>query len=69
MAHLIDFNDYFAREMKLIQTFAEQGFVELSDEAITVTETGRRQTLRLIAGIFDRYLQERLERDTYSRVL
>ncbi len=55
--------------MRLIQPFAEQGFVELSDETITVTETGRRQALRLIAGLFDRYLQERLERDTYSRVL
>lgn len=69
VAHLIDFDQYFTREMKLIKPYVDQGFVELSDDAITVTESGRRKALRLIAGVFDRYLQQRLERDAYSCVL
>jgi len=69
MAHLIDFNHYFSQELTLLEPFAEQGYVELCDDAITVTESGRRQTLRLIAGVFDYYLQQRAARDAYSRVL
>ena len=69
IAHLIDFDTYFTNELIALASLELSGFVTLGADAISVTETGRRQALRLIAGVFDRYLQEKRERDAYSRVL
>lgn len=69
IAHLIDFNTYFANEMQLLEPMAQLGYVELSDKLIVVTSSGRRKALRLIGGVFDRYLTDQKSRDRFSKVL
>ncbi|MEE9335156.1 MAG: oxygen-independent coproporphyrinogen III oxidase [Granulosicoccaceae bacterium] len=69
LAHLIKFESYFKDELIALEAMVTTGDVELRDEAIVVTERGRRQTLRLIASQFDRFLQNKAERGNYSQVL
>lgn len=69
IAHLIDFDSYFEQELAELEPMAVLGFVELSDKLVTVTASGRRKALRLIAGVFDRYLQDQNTRNRFSRVL
>lgn len=69
IAHLIDFDDYFQSELSALEPMAVLGYVELGDKLVTVTEMGRRKALRLIAGVFDRYLQDQNSRNRFSRVL
>jgi oxygen-independent coproporphyrinogen III oxidase len=49
--------DAFADEMSRLAPFLEDGIITLENDRITVTETGR-PFVRLIAAIFDSYLQE-----------
>lgn len=68
IAHLIDFDTYFAAELKALQVLRDDGLVELDDEWISVTPVGRL-LVRAVCMVFDRYLREGLERAQYSRVL
>jgi oxygen-independent coproporphyrinogen-3 oxidase len=68
IAHLIDFDAYFAREMEDLRRLADDGLVTLDDEWIHVTPAGRL-LVRAVCMVFDRYLREAARRSGYSRVM
>ena len=63
----IDFEAYFATELTELGAFVEAGLVEITTEAIRITESGRL-FVRAISMVFDRFLQKRTEA-TYSRLI
>jgi oxygen-independent coproporphyrinogen-3 oxidase len=67
-AYLVDFRSYFARELKDLRRLQDEGLVELTDEWISVTPSGRL-LVRVICMAFDRYLREAQARASYSRVI
>ena len=69
LAWLLDFDDAFAAELVALERWERLGFVRLEDDAIVVTEPGRRIALRSIAAEFDRHLRASRERGAFSRVL
>lgn len=68
IGHLIDFDRYFAAELKELEALAGDGLVELDDEWIHVTPRGRL-LVRAVCMVFDRYLRQTKERARYSRVM
>ena len=68
IAHLIEFKRYFAEELMDLQTFIDDGLVELDDEWLTVTPRGRL-LVRAICMVFDRYLRTQRRAATYSKVI
>jgi oxygen-independent coproporphyrinogen III oxidase len=68
IAHLIDFDEYFAPELEDLRALAEDGMVEIDDEWIQVTERGRL-LVRVVCMVFDRYLRRAQKRGQYSRVM
>ena len=68
IAHLVDFDDYFAAEMADLRRLEDDGLVELDDEWITVTPRGRL-LVRAVCAVFDKYLRATVERKRYSRVV
>jgi oxygen-independent coproporphyrinogen-3 oxidase len=68
LAHLVDFQRYFAVELLQLKKLAEDGLVELTPDWIVVTPKGRL-LVRAICMLFDRYLREARERASYSRVI
>jgi len=67
VAYLIDFDRYFARELKELEVFVHDGMLELDDE-IRVTPKGRL-FVRNICMVFDRYLRADRERKRYSKTI
>jgi oxygen-independent coproporphyrinogen-3 oxidase len=65
--HVI-FQQYFEAEMRDLRRFADDGLVEISDEAIEVTNAGRL-LVRNICMVFDRYLRAGAGQPAYSRVI
>jgi len=68
IAYLIDFDSYFATELKDLEKLAADGLVELEDGWITITPRGRL-LVRAVCMVFDRYLRAAQERNKYSRVM
>jgi oxygen-independent coproporphyrinogen-3 oxidase len=68
IAHLIDFERYFARELEELAELERDGLIAIEDRWIRVTASGRL-LVRTIGMVFDRYLRERLERGRYSKVI
>jgi oxygen-independent coproporphyrinogen-3 oxidase len=68
IAYLVDFDRYFAREMKDLQALVDDGLVELEPDWIHVTPRGRL-LVRAVCMVFDRYLREAQTRASYSRVM
>jgi oxygen-independent coproporphyrinogen-3 oxidase len=68
LAHLVDFRAYFAAELAQLKSFAADGLVEIDADWIAVTPKGRL-LVRAISMVFDRYLREKRERASYSRVI
>jgi oxygen-independent coproporphyrinogen-3 oxidase len=68
LAHLIRFDEYFAREMDDLRSLAADGLVALEDDWIHVTPRGRL-LVRAVCMVFDRYLRESRQRVRYSRVM
>ena len=68
VAYLIDFKSYFVTELKELKGLAGDGLVEITPEWIEVTPKGR-MLVRVICMVFDRYLRQRREQATYSKVL
>jgi len=66
--HGLDFARYFATELEALTPMCEDGLVEVSPAAITVTASGRL-LVRAVAMTFDRHLREARERARYSRVI
>ncbi len=53
----IQFKDYFAKSLKALESFQQDGLVEIGNKAIQVTEAGR-YFIRNIAMQFDAYLSQ-----------
>jgi oxygen-independent coproporphyrinogen-3 oxidase len=68
LAYLVDFKDYFARELADLRRLQDEGLVDVSDEWITVTPRGRL-LVRVVCMVFDRYLREAQARAKYSKVI
>ncbi len=56
----IDFSDYFARELQLLQPLEKDGLIRWESATLHVTRQGR-MTLRNICMCFDKYLQRGAE--------
>ncbi len=68
LAYLVDFNKYFAQELKDLRRLQEEGLVEVGPDWIVVTSKGRL-LVRVLCMVFDRYLREREARASYSKVI
>jgi oxygen-independent coproporphyrinogen-3 oxidase len=68
IAYLVDFDSYFAKEMKDLKDLERDGLVEVEDDWIHVTPRGRL-LVRAVCMVFDKYLREARQRATYSRVM
>lgn len=67
-AYLIEFGDYFAREMQDLRRLEDDGLVELQPDWIVVTAKGRL-LVRIVCMVFDKYLREGRRLAGYSKVL
>ena len=63
----INFDEYFAYEMKKLQAYAKHELVELSDDKIVVSAKGKI-FVRAVAMQFDRYLREADRAGGYSKI-
>jgi oxygen-independent coproporphyrinogen-3 oxidase len=68
IAHLIDFDSYFATELEALQELSRNGLVNLEDRWVTVTPRGRL-LIRNVCMVFDKYLRHDQEVKRYSRVI
>jgi oxygen-independent coproporphyrinogen-3 oxidase len=68
IAHLIDFNSYFAPEIVDLREMERSELLRLDDRWITVLPRGRL-LVRAIAMVFDRYLRYERQRARYSKVI
>ncbi|HSN19867.1 MAG TPA: oxygen-independent coproporphyrinogen III oxidase [Usitatibacter sp.] len=68
IAHLIEFDRYFAWELEALKKLEADGLVELDDEWIHVTPRGRL-LVRCVCMVFDKYLRAAEQRAQYSRVM
>ena len=64
----IDFDDYFADEMKELREYEREGLLVMSPQSIKVTPKGR-MLIRNICMLFDKYLRTRQEHALYSKVI
>jgi oxygen-independent coproporphyrinogen-3 oxidase len=68
IAHLIDFDSYFAAELVELEGMEKESLVALDDEWITVTPRGRL-LVRAVCAVFDRYLRADRDRARYSKII
>ena len=68
LAYLLNFKEYFAKELETLKSQVEQGLVELDGNGIKVTEKGWF-FVRAVAMVFDRYLQSDRTRAKFSKIL
>jgi oxygen-independent coproporphyrinogen-3 oxidase len=65
----IDFEDYFADDIKKLDVFIDEGLVENNNGAIKVTGSGLL-IIRNIAMCFDAYLEEMMrEKPVFSKTV
>jgi len=64
----IEFNHYFAEEIKCLSDMREDGLIDLSTQNITVTAKGRL-LIRNICMIFDRYLSAAQSQPRFSKAI
>lgn len=67
-AYRIDFDHYFATELKELREYEREGLLEISPQSIKVTPKGR-MLIRNICMVFDKYLRTRQEHALYSKVI
>ena len=68
LAYLLDFQDYFARELEALQPLQEQGMVVVDESGIQVTAQGWF-FVRAVAMVFDKYLQTDRNRARFSKII
>jgi oxygen-independent coproporphyrinogen-3 oxidase len=68
IAHLVDFDKYFAKELEMLGQHEREGLVRMDDEWITVTPQGRL-LVRVLCMAFDKYLWAAQRRAQYSKVI
>jgi oxygen-independent coproporphyrinogen-3 oxidase len=66
--HGIDFREYFAAEVEQLDVLEKDGLIELSDEGIQITPSGRL-LLRNIAMTFDRYIDLEENEARFSKAI
>ncbi|KEY91456.1 oxygen-independent coproporphyrinogen-III oxidase [Candidatus Photodesmus blepharus] len=64
----IEFDQYFKKDLKLLQTFITDELVKIDDEKIYVTSRGRL-LIRNICMCFDKYLRKKNHCERFSRVI
>jgi len=64
----IDFNDYFATEIKNLNDFIKDDLVEITKEEIRIQKTGRL-LVRTICMTFDKYMAKQINKQRFSRVI
>ncbi|CAD6364602.1 oxygen-independent coproporphyrinogen III oxidase [Shewanella putrefaciens] len=64
----INFETYFAEDLKLMQTFIDDKLVEVVDRKITISPTGRL-LIRNICMCFDLYYRQKARQQQFSRVI
>ncbi|WP_072571412.1 oxygen-independent coproporphyrinogen III oxidase [Enterobacter sp. SA187] len=64
----VDFQDYFAEDLKLLAPLAKDGLVEVDEKGIQVTPKGRL-LIRNICMCFDAYLRQKARMQQFSRVI
>ncbi len=68
LAYLIDFKNYFASELGVVQEMQAQGLLMLTEDGIDVSAKGWF-FVRAIAMVFDRYLQADRTRARFSKII
>jgi len=68
IAHLIDFDRYFASELVELRELERHGLLHMDERWITVTAKGR-MLIRSVCMAFDKYLRHDREVQRYSRVI
>jgi oxygen-independent coproporphyrinogen-3 oxidase len=68
IAHLIEFDRYFATELEELRAFESDGLLTLEDRWINVTAKGRL-LVRNICMVFDKYLRADQKRSRYAKVI
>jgi oxygen-independent coproporphyrinogen-3 oxidase len=68
IAHLIEFDGYFAAELAQLKEMEKESLVAIDEEWITVTPQGRL-LVRALCMVFDRYLRAERARSLYSRII
>ncbi|MGL5666376.1 MAG: oxygen-independent coproporphyrinogen III oxidase [Shewanella sp.] len=64
----IKFEEYFAEDLKLLQTFIDDKLVDVTDRKITISPTGRL-LIRNICMCFDLYYRQKARQQQFSRVI
>ncbi|UXI01202.1 oxygen-independent coproporphyrinogen III oxidase [Photobacterium sp. TY1-4] len=64
----LNFDQYFAEDLQLLQTFINDGLVSVDERTIRVTLRGRL-LIRNICMCFDKYLRDRARQQQFSRVI
>ncbi|PZP38148.1 MAG: oxygen-independent coproporphyrinogen III oxidase [Shewanella oneidensis] len=64
----IKFEEYFAEDLKLLQTFIDDKLVDVTDRKITINPTGRL-LIRNICMCFDLYYRQKARQQQFSRVI
>ena len=64
----LDFEDYFAEDLKLLAPLAKDGLVDVTAQGIQVTPKGRL-LIRNICMCFDTYLRQKARMQQFSRVI
>jgi len=68
LAHLIDFRQYFARELERLQGMVDLKLLRVTDGSIEVTPAGW-YLVRAIAMVFDKHLQVDQDRARFSKII
>ncbi|MCO4800120.1 MAG: oxygen-independent coproporphyrinogen III oxidase [Colwelliaceae bacterium] len=64
----IDFDQYFAEDLPLLQTFIDDGLVEDTTDFIKVDQKARL-LIRIICMSFDAYMKQHINQQRFSRVI
>lgn len=64
----LNFKTHFAEDLQLLQPMADDGLVEIRDDALVVTPRGRL-LIRNICMCFDTYLRNQMRQRQFSRVI
>lgn len=68
LAYLIDFRQYFSRELEQLAPMVEKGLVDMEPDGVRVTPIGW-YFVRAIAMVFDRHLQADQAMERFSRII
>ena len=68
LSYLIDFKEYFSYEMKQLDKFVDQKFLEFDDNSLRVTPLGW-YFVRALAMTFDKYLRQARTETKFSRII